>query len=102
MAPPQSIVRTEGLLSHKRKGAPPPGPRARGERLPPRASYPSPPAPASATSNATFVAYGETPSIYNDYRYHRAVPPPQTQADAETRVAEGYECVDWHLCKRSL
>lgn len=30
------------------------------------------------------------------------VPPPQTQADAEARVAEGYECVDWYLCKRAL
>ena len=30
------------------------------------------------------------------------VPPPRTQADAETRVKEGYECVDWYLCKKSL
>ncbi len=30
------------------------------------------------------------------------VPPPQTQAAAEARVAEGYECIDWYLCKREL
>jgi len=30
------------------------------------------------------------------------VPPPRTQADAEARVREGYECVDWYLCKKSL
>ncbi len=30
------------------------------------------------------------------------VPPPATQAGAEERVKEGYECVDWYLCKKSL
>jgi peroxiredoxin (alkyl hydroperoxide reductase subunit C) len=30
------------------------------------------------------------------------VPPPQTQQDAEKRVGEGYECVDWYLCKTNL
>jgi len=30
------------------------------------------------------------------------VPPPATQAAAEARVKEGYECVDWYLCKKSL
>jgi len=30
------------------------------------------------------------------------VPPPTTQAGAEARVNEGYECVDWYLCKKSL
>jgi len=30
------------------------------------------------------------------------VPPPATQADAEKRVREGYECVDWFLCKKKL
>ncbi len=30
------------------------------------------------------------------------VPPPTTQAAAEARVNEGYECVDWYLCKKSL
>lgn len=30
------------------------------------------------------------------------VPPPQTAQAAEARMAEGYECVDWYLCKKSL
>ncbi len=30
------------------------------------------------------------------------VPPPRTQEAAEARVKEGYECVDWYLCKKSL
>jgi peroxiredoxin (alkyl hydroperoxide reductase subunit C) len=30
------------------------------------------------------------------------VPPPKTQQDAEKRVKEGYECVDWYLCKKKL
>jgi len=30
------------------------------------------------------------------------VPPPATQEDAEKRLSEGYECVDWFLCKKSL
>ncbi|RJS73226.1 MAG: peroxiredoxin [Candidatus Syntrophoarchaeum sp. WYZ-LMO15] len=30
------------------------------------------------------------------------VPPPNTQEMAEERMKEGYECVDWYLCKRSL
>ena len=30
------------------------------------------------------------------------VPPPKTQQDAEKRVTEGYECVDWYLCKKNL
>ncbi len=30
------------------------------------------------------------------------VPAPATQAAAETRLQEGYECVDWYLCKKSL
>lgn len=30
------------------------------------------------------------------------VPAPKTQDGAETRVKEGYECVDWYLCKKSL
>lgn len=30
------------------------------------------------------------------------VPPPTTAQDAETRMNEGYECVDWFLCKKSL
>jgi len=30
------------------------------------------------------------------------VPSPQTQADAEKRLSEGYECTDWFLCKRKL
>jgi peroxiredoxin (alkyl hydroperoxide reductase subunit C) len=28
--------------------------------------------------------------------------PPATQAAAESRVKEGYECVDWYLCKKNL
>ncbi|MEM2133744.1 MAG: peroxiredoxin [Candidatus Jordarchaeaceae archaeon] len=30
------------------------------------------------------------------------VPPPRTQADAEKRLTEGYECVDWYLCMKKL
>jgi peroxiredoxin 2/4 len=30
------------------------------------------------------------------------VPAPKTQDSAETRMAEGFECVDWYLCKKSL
>ena len=30
------------------------------------------------------------------------VPPPSTQAGAEKRMQEGYECVDWFLCKKKL
>jgi len=30
------------------------------------------------------------------------VPPPQTAAAAEARMHEGYECVDWYLCRKSL
>jgi peroxiredoxin (alkyl hydroperoxide reductase subunit C) len=30
------------------------------------------------------------------------VPPPKTQDDAEKRLTEGYECVDWYLCKKKI
>ncbi|MGQ9625040.1 MAG: peroxiredoxin [Candidatus Bathycorpusculaceae bacterium] len=30
------------------------------------------------------------------------VPPPTTQEAAEKRLQEGYECVDWFLCKKKL
>jgi peroxiredoxin (alkyl hydroperoxide reductase subunit C) len=30
------------------------------------------------------------------------VPPPSTQDMAEERLGEGYECVDWYLCRKSL
>jgi len=30
------------------------------------------------------------------------VPPPPTQDAAEKRLQEGYECVDWFLCKKKL
>lgn len=30
------------------------------------------------------------------------VPPPQDAAAAEKRLNEGYECVDWYFCKKSL
>ena len=30
------------------------------------------------------------------------VPPPTTAAAAEKRMDEGYECVDWYFCKKSL
>lgn len=30
------------------------------------------------------------------------VPPPKTIEMAEERVKEGYECVDWYLCKKEL
>jgi peroxiredoxin (alkyl hydroperoxide reductase subunit C) len=30
------------------------------------------------------------------------VPPPNTQEGAAARLKEGYECVDWYLCKKKL
>ena len=30
------------------------------------------------------------------------VPPPNTQEMAEERVKQGYECIDWYLCKKQL
>ncbi|MFC2026195.1 peroxiredoxin [Chloroflexota bacterium] len=30
------------------------------------------------------------------------VPPPRTAELAEERVEEGYECIDWYLCKKDL
>ncbi|MFC2062454.1 peroxiredoxin [Chloroflexota bacterium] len=30
------------------------------------------------------------------------VPPPKTQEDAEERTKQGYECIDWYLCKKKL
>ena len=30
------------------------------------------------------------------------VPPPSTQEAAEARMHEGYECIDWFLCKKTL
>ncbi len=30
------------------------------------------------------------------------VPPPKTQEMAEERLRQGYECVDWYLCKKRL
>ena len=30
------------------------------------------------------------------------VPPPNTQEMAEERVKQGYECVDWYLCRKKL
>jgi peroxiredoxin (alkyl hydroperoxide reductase subunit C) len=30
------------------------------------------------------------------------VPPPSTQDAAEARIKEGYECIDWFLCKKEL
>ncbi len=30
------------------------------------------------------------------------VPPPNTQEKAEQRLQEGYECIDWFLCKKKL
>lgn len=30
------------------------------------------------------------------------VPPPKTAADAEKRMKECYECVDWYFCKKAL
>lgn len=30
------------------------------------------------------------------------VPPPGTTVDAEKRMEEGYECIDWFLCKKKL
>ncbi len=30
------------------------------------------------------------------------VPPPKTAADAEQRMQEGYECVDWYFCTKQV
>ncbi len=30
------------------------------------------------------------------------VPPPRTVAEAKKRLSEGYECIDWFLCKKKL
>ncbi|MCE5324643.1 peroxiredoxin [bacterium] len=30
------------------------------------------------------------------------VPPPTTSEGAEKRTSEGYECIDWYLCKKEL
>ena len=30
------------------------------------------------------------------------VPPPGTVDDAEKRMSEGYECIDWYFCTKSL
>jgi len=30
------------------------------------------------------------------------VPPPNTAAEAEARMKEGYECTDWYFCKKDL
>jgi len=30
------------------------------------------------------------------------VPPPNTQEGAEERVKQGYECVDWYLCRKKI
>ena len=30
------------------------------------------------------------------------VPPPNTQEGAEERLKQGYECVDWYLCKKKI
>ncbi|MEM2143428.1 MAG: peroxiredoxin [Candidatus Thorarchaeota archaeon] len=30
------------------------------------------------------------------------VPPPKTTSDAEKRMSQGYECIDWFLCKKRL
>jgi len=30
------------------------------------------------------------------------VPPPQTQESAEERLKQGYECVDWYLCRKKV
>jgi len=30
------------------------------------------------------------------------VPPPASTDEAEKRITEGYECVDWYFCKKSL
>jgi len=30
------------------------------------------------------------------------VPPPHTQEEAEKRLQEGYECIDWFLCKKNV
>jgi len=30
------------------------------------------------------------------------VPPPKTTAEAEKRLAEGYDCADWFFCKKKL
>jgi peroxiredoxin (alkyl hydroperoxide reductase subunit C) len=30
------------------------------------------------------------------------VPPPKTAAEAEGRMSEGYECVDWYFCQKKV
>ncbi len=30
------------------------------------------------------------------------IPPPNTQEGAEERLKQGYECVDWYLCKKKI
>jgi len=30
------------------------------------------------------------------------VPPPRTQEVADARMSDGYECVDWYLCKKNI
>jgi len=30
------------------------------------------------------------------------VPPPRSQEAAQERLNQGYECVDWYFCKKSL
>ena len=30
------------------------------------------------------------------------VPPPNTQESAEERLTQGYECVDWYLCRKKI
>ena len=30
------------------------------------------------------------------------VPPPQTAEEAEKRLTEGYETIDWYFCKKDL
>ncbi len=30
------------------------------------------------------------------------VPPPNTQEGAEERLKQGYECIDWYLCKKEI
>jgi len=30
------------------------------------------------------------------------VPPPATASAAESRVEEGYECIDWYFCQKNL
>jgi peroxiredoxin (alkyl hydroperoxide reductase subunit C) len=30
------------------------------------------------------------------------VPPPQTQEAAEERMRQGYDCMDWYLCRKPI